>query len=76
MAAVLRSWETRFGARLLQVGYTEIQVLAERPPRDLPAAQRVAAEHLALCDECGGLVSIGQISERLLESPVWSFRWA
>jgi hypothetical protein len=77
VAAVLRSWEARFGARLLQVGYADIQVLAERPPRDLSAAQRVAAEHLALCDECGGdgLVSVGQISERLLESPVWSFWW-
>jgi hypothetical protein len=76
-AAVLRSWEARFGARLLQVGRSDIAVLAGRPPQDLAAAQRVAAEHLAFCDECGGdgLVSIGDISARLLATPVWSFWW-
>lgn len=77
VAAVLRSWEARFGARLLQVGFADIQVLAGRPPRDLAAAERVAAEHLALCDECGGdgLVGVGDVSARLLASPVWSFWW-
>jgi len=33
IAAVLRSWEDRFGARLLRVGFAVIQLLAERPPR-------------------------------------------
>jgi hypothetical protein len=77
-AAVLRSWEARFGARLLEVGFASIKVLAERPPGDPDAARRVAAEHLAFCDECGGdgLVSIADISARLLASPVWSFWWA
>src|SRR5258708_5252199 len=32
-AAVLRSWEDRFRARLLQVGFDEIRLLAQRPPR-------------------------------------------
>jgi hypothetical protein len=33
IAAVLRSWEERFGARLQRVGFAEIQLLADRPPR-------------------------------------------
>jgi hypothetical protein len=76
-AAVLRSWETRFGARLLQVGSAAVTVLAGRPPRDQGTAQRIAAEHRAFCDECGGdgLVSISDISARLLATPLWSFRW-
>jgi hypothetical protein len=77
VAAVLRSWEARFGARLLQVGFADIQVLAERPPRDQDAAQRLAAEHYAFCDECGedGLRAVSDIAARLRESPVWSFWW-
>ena len=75
-AAVLRSWEARFGARLLEVGFRSISVLASRPPRDLSAAQLVAAEHQAFCDRCGnGLVSIADIGARILSSPVWSFSW-
>jgi hypothetical protein len=76
-AAVLRSWEVRFGARLLQAGDADLTVLAARPPRDLAAALQVAAEHRAFCDECGGdgLVSVGAIGARLLATPLWSFRW-
>jgi hypothetical protein len=51
-AAVLRSWEDRFGARLLQVGFDEIWLLAERPPRTLQTAEHVAAEHYALNRVC------------------------
>jgi Domain of unknown function (DUF4253) len=43
IAAVLRSWEERFGARLLRVGFAGIQLLADRPPRTLQAAQRLCA---------------------------------
>ena len=50
VAAVLRSWEERFGARLLEVGFADIRVLVERPPRSLTAAERVAAEHYVFCD--------------------------
>lgn len=53
-AAVVRSWEARFGARLLTIGPGRIQLLAERPPRTSAAAERLAAEHFAFCDECGG----------------------
>ena len=55
IAAVLRSWEDRFGARLLRVGFAEISVLAERPPRALESAQFLAAEQWVFCNECAGL---------------------
>ena len=32
ITAVLRSWEDRFGARLLQIGFDRIRLLVERPP--------------------------------------------
>lgn len=77
LAAVLRSWEDRFGARLLQVGFAEIRLLVERPPRDVQSAERVAAEHYAFCDECGGkgLTTISEISINLVNAPIWTFWW-
>jgi hypothetical protein len=77
IAAVLRSWEERFGTRLLRVGFAEIQLLAERPPRSLHAAQLLAAEQFAFCDECGGqgLHDVSSIASQLLQSPIWTFWW-
>jgi hypothetical protein len=77
VAAVLRSWEDRFGARLLEVGFDGIRVLAGRPPRSIEAARHVAAEHVVFCDECGGqgLTAVTSLAARLVESPVWTFWW-
>lgn len=77
IAAVLRSWEDRFGARLLRVGFAEISVLAQRPPRTLESAQRLAAEQWAFCDECAGegLRDIPRITASLMSSPAWTFWW-
>ncbi len=50
VSAVLRSWEDRFGARLLQLGPSaEIPLPACRPARTLAAAQAVAVEAWAFC---------------------------
>jgi hypothetical protein len=77
IAAILRSWEQRFGARLLTVGFAEIQLLASRPPRTLAAAQLLAAEQFAFCNECAGhgLHDVASIASHILESPVWTFWW-
>jgi len=77
VAAVLRSWEDRFGARLLRVGADEIRLLVERPPRSIEAAQRIAAEHYALCDECAGqgLRDVPSITASLVNVPIWTFWW-
>jgi hypothetical protein len=76
-AAVLRSWEDRFGAKLLRVGLAEISLLAQRPPRTVKSAQRLAAEQWAFCDECAGqgLHDISRITASLMSSPIWTFWW-
>jgi hypothetical protein len=73
--AILRSWEHPFGTRLLRVGFAEIQLLADRPPRTLQAVRLLAAEQFAICDECAGqgLHDIASITDHLLSSPVWTF---
>jgi hypothetical protein len=77
VASVLRSWEDRFGARLLRIGFAQISLLATRPPCDLESAQLLAAEHYAFCSECGGLGlnDISSITRYLMASPVWTFWW-
>lgn len=77
IAAVVRSWEERFGARLLRVGFAEISVLVDRPPRSIEHAQRIAAEHFVFCDEYAGqgLRDIPAITASLLETPIWTFWW-
>jgi hypothetical protein len=76
LTAVLRSWEDRFGARLIDVGYADLRLLVERPPRTLEAAQRIAAEHVVLADECiDALRDIPHISTRLVNFPIWTFWW-
>ena len=77
VAAVVRSWEDRFGARLLRVGFAEISLLASRPPRSISHAQRIAAEHFVFCDECAGrgLHDVPRITASLMESPAWTFWW-
>ena len=76
LTAVLRSWEDRFGARLIDVGYADLRLLVERPPRTLEAAQRIAAEQVVLADECiDAQTYIPHIAARLLNGPIWTFWW-
>jgi hypothetical protein len=82
VCAVLRSWEDRFGAQLLQIGPSaEIRLLVERPPRTIEAAQAIAAEQWAFCcawidqyDEAE-LTAISEIAPRLINAPIWGFWW-
>jgi hypothetical protein len=76
LTAVLRSWEDRFGARLIDVGFADLRLLVERPPRTLEAAQYVAAEHVVLADECvDGLRDLPHTAARLVDNPIWTFWW-
>jgi uncharacterized protein DUF4253 len=78
IGAVLRSWENRFGARLLAIGPgAEIRLLVSRPPRTLEAAGKIAAEHSAFCDGCAGqgLRTVREIAPVLVDAPIWTFWW-
>jgi hypothetical protein len=76
LTAVLRSWEDRFGARLIDVGYADLRLLVERPPRTLQAAQYIAAEQVVLADECiVATTDIPDIAGRLVNASIWTFWW-
>lgn len=77
IAAVLRSWEKRFGARLFQVGPGgELWLLVESPPRTLEAALALAAEHIVFSHESqNGARSVRELAPALLGAPTWRFWW-
>jgi hypothetical protein len=78
IGAVLRSWEHRFGARLLALGPSAVlRLLVQRPPRTFEAAEKIAAEHSAFCDECAGqgLRTVREIAPLLVDAPMWTFWW-
>jgi len=73
---VLRSWEDRLGARLLEVGFADIRLLVSRPPQTLEAAQPIAAEHFAFADEAHqGPRHVGEIARAIVNNPFWDFWW-
>jgi hypothetical protein len=80
LTAALRSWEDRFGAVLVEVGFAYIRLLARRPPRSQADAQAVAAELWSFCDEFwltdghGDMAvrEVEAITDAVIKSPIWS----
>jgi hypothetical protein len=78
IGSVLRSFEKRFGARLVKIGPgAEIRLLVGRPPRTLQTALGIAAEFRAFADEFPGLgtTDVRQIAAGLIDLPGWTFWW-
>ncbi|HSZ47916.1 MAG TPA: DUF4253 domain-containing protein [Streptosporangiaceae bacterium] len=78
LSAVLRSWEDRFGATLVEVGFAEYRLLVRRPPRTQAAAEAAAAEIWAMCDEFWptphgvARTTVSEIAEYILDAPLWT----
>ena len=77
LSAVLRSWEDRFGAFIVGVGFDTVTLAVTRPPADLDEALPIAAEIFAFCPDTvyQGVGSLGELAESLVQNPSWSFWW-
>lgn len=77
MAAVVRSWEERFGARVIGLGYNTLELSVAAPPVDRQHALHVAAEHWAFCPDniAQGAGDLQGYAEQIMESHHWSFWW-
>ncbi|TWP51537.1 DUF4253 domain-containing protein [Lentzea tibetensis] len=77
LASVLRSWEDRFGARVVGLeSHALLHVSVAAPPVDHEQALRVAAEHFTFCPENVRTSStIGDYAEELVGSTEWGFWW-
>lgn len=78
IAAVLRSWQDRFGARLVSVGFDTIVLSVAAPPLSADHALHVAAEHFAFCPDNvwqGEFDTLREYAEALVDSDCWWFWW-
>lgn len=77
MSAMLRSWEDRFGALVVGVGFDTLQLSVAAPPITSEHAQQVAAEHWAFCADNiqQGSGSLTAYAEEIQEAYCWSFWW-
>lgn len=79
LSLVLRSWEDRFGARLIEMGFDTLRLSVAAPPATREHAQRVAAEHFAFCPDnivqgmCGTISAYA--ATYVLGKHDWSFWW-
>ena len=78
LSAILRSWEDRFGIRVVALGFDQLLVSVAAPPTTLDDALAVAAEHFAFCPDniwqgAGTLQAYAE--QQLLNQPTWHFWW-
>ncbi len=79
IAAVVRSWEDRFGARVVGLGFADLYLSVAAPPQTLAAALHVAAEHFAFCPDNvwqgSRPYTLSGYAESLVGCNSWQFWW-
>ncbi|MGW2592377.1 DUF4253 domain-containing protein [Streptomyces sp. NPDC001515] len=79
LCAVLRSWEDRFDARVVALGFDTMIVSVGRPPTTPAEAGALAMEHFAFCPDNiqqSTLSTLEVYAEKaVLHQEVWSFWW-
>ncbi|MEU0052971.1 DUF4253 domain-containing protein [Streptomyces sp. NPDC006309] len=78
VCAVLRSWEDRFGARVVALGRDTLVMSVAAPPTGTGDAEALAAEHYALCPDVvarNGPGSVGAYAKELAGATSWPFWW-
>jgi len=77
-SAVLRSWEERFGVRVVGLGPAELYLSVAAPPTDADHAVHVAAEHFAFCPDNvwqSSTETLARYAESLRNRAWWTFWW-
>jgi hypothetical protein len=76
-SAILDTWEDRFDAYVVGLGFDTVTLAVGRPPRDLGSALAIAAEHLAFCSDniYQGVGSIRDYAPMLVGQHRWDFWW-
>jgi len=75
--AIHRSWHNRFGAEIVGMTQSIIEMRVARPPDTRETATALAWEHYLYCEDIvtQGVGSIADLAAGLLESGTWYFRW-
>lgn len=79
LCAVLRSWEDRYDARVVVLGFDTMIVSVGRPPATIEEARALAAEHYAFCpdniDQSPPYDLDVYAEKAVLNQEAWSFWW-
>ncbi|BCL13876.1 DUF4253 domain-containing protein [Micromonospora sagamiensis] len=77
IASVVRSWEERFGARVIGVGFDTLRLSVAAPPTTTEHALRVAAEHFAFCPDniWQGSGTLAEYADEIIGANIWVFWW-
>jgi predicted DNA-binding WGR domain protein len=77
MSAVLRSWEDRWVARVVEIGFDALTLTVGISPPDRETALALAAEHFAFCPDniWQGAGTLVAYAEALRQSRIWTFWW-
>jgi len=79
ISAVLRSWEDRFGVRVVLAGHATLYLSVAAPPTTPSEALQVAAEHFAFCPDniWQGTkpYTLAAYAKRLIGEHSWAFGW-
>jgi hypothetical protein len=78
LCAILRSWEDRFGVRVVGLGFDTLLVSVAAPPATREDAEAVAAEHFAFCPDNvsqGWASGLRDYAKGLVGAHTWSFWW-
>lgn len=76
---LLKHWHEHYGADLMGMTSTIIEMRVSRPPRDRNSAMTLAMEHYVYCNESIGYDfvtnTLEDLAARLLDAPRWYFWW-
>lgn len=77
LSSVLRSWEDRFGARLVGLGFEELILSVAAPPTKIERAMKIAAEHRSFCERRFSKQpgNLREFAQGLIDCGVWRFSW-
>ncbi|WP_203983357.1 DUF4253 domain-containing protein [Sphaerisporangium rufum] len=77
LSAVVRSWEDRFGARLVCMGFNTLELSVAGPPATAEHALHLAAEHWAFCPDAiiQGAGCLEDYADQIRDRHTWSFWW-
>jgi hypothetical protein len=79
LCAVLRSWEDRFGLRVVALGFATLTATVAEPPATEQEAEAIAAEHFAFCPDNitqGWYDSLREYAHKaVLHRGTWRFWW-
>jgi hypothetical protein len=77
ISSVLRSWEDRFGIRVVKVGCSTLELSVAAPPATMSEARRITLEHAGFCPSIWrNDVTLETYAAGLVRQPAWHFWWA